>query len=249
MILDSSVTDNQSIRAFNKLPSIYLTRHKNFYDYSKFVFYGVNIKTTIICPVHGEFLQSPKEHRNYGCRLCGINQSSRLKTKTTKDFIQRSINTHGDKYDYSKTEYIDCNTRLLIICKEHGEFYQMPYHHIKGSGCQKCAEHSRIKKFIDKPTTLYYVRITIGSKVLYKIGITISSIRKRFRCEIKRGAIVETIHQINFDTGEFAFKLEQYILEKFYHKKYKGEQFLYRGFGDSELFIEDISNELTCFNN
>lgn len=41
--------------------------------------------------------------------------------KKTK-FIEKAKNKHGDKYDYSKVEYINSTTKVCIICKEHGEF-------------------------------------------------------------------------------------------------------------------------------
>jgi hypothetical protein len=41
------------------------------------------------------------------------------KKKTTEEFIQDAIKIHGDKYDYSKVEYINSKTKVIIICKEH----------------------------------------------------------------------------------------------------------------------------------
>lgn len=41
---------------------------------------------------------------------------------TTELFIQKAIQVHGNKYDYSKIEYINAKTKIIIICKEHGEF-------------------------------------------------------------------------------------------------------------------------------
>lgn len=58
---------------------------------------------------------------------------------TTEEFIARAKAVHGDKYDYSKVEYVDSKTKVCIICKEHGEFWQTPYSHLNGHGCSKCA--------------------------------------------------------------------------------------------------------------
>ena len=57
------------------------------------------------------------------------------------DFIEKAIQVHGDKYDYSKVEYINAQTKVCIICPEHGEFYQKPYNHLNGNGCPFCAKH------------------------------------------------------------------------------------------------------------
>lgn len=57
----------------------------------------------------------------------------------TKEFIEKAIKKHGDKYDYSKVEYINNHTKVCIICPEHGEFWQVPGSHLSGRGCPKCA--------------------------------------------------------------------------------------------------------------
>ena len=57
---------------------------------------------------------------------------------TTEEFIQKAKAVHGDKYDYSKVEYVNYRTRLLIICPKHGEFWQRPDIHLQGKGCTKC---------------------------------------------------------------------------------------------------------------
>lgn len=40
-------------------------------------------------------------------------------------FIEKAKKVHGDKYDYSKVNYIDNKTKICIICPEHGEFWQL----------------------------------------------------------------------------------------------------------------------------
>jgi len=58
----------------------------------------------------------------------------------TEQYIQKAKEIHGDLYDYSKTNYIDARTNLIIICKEHGEFTKRPHLHISDkSGCPICA--------------------------------------------------------------------------------------------------------------
>ena len=59
--------------------------------------------------------------------------------KNKEEFIEKARKIHGDKYDYSKVNYINSSTKVCIICPEHGEFWQRPYCHIKGQGCPKCA--------------------------------------------------------------------------------------------------------------
>ena len=59
--------------------------------------------------------------------------------KNKEEFIEKARKVHGDKYDYSKVNYINSTTKVCIICPEHGEFWQRPYCHIKGQGCPKCS--------------------------------------------------------------------------------------------------------------
>ena len=121
--------------------------HGDKYDYSKVKYKKAIEKVCIICPEHGEFWQTPSEHLSgYGCWKCGG-----TKKLTTEEFICKAKKIHGDKYDYSKVEYMNNKTKVCIICPEHGEFWQRPDMHLKGQGCQKC---SSIKNGIKKRKTL-----------------------------------------------------------------------------------------------
>lgn len=56
-------------------------------------------------------------------------------------FIEKAKLIHGDKYDYSKINYLNANTKVNIICKEHGEFLQTPAQHINMKhNCPKCSK-------------------------------------------------------------------------------------------------------------
>ena len=57
---------------------------------------------------------------------------------TTEEFIQKAINKHNNKYDYSLVEYEDAHKKVKIICKIHGKFEQLAYSHLSGQGCGKC---------------------------------------------------------------------------------------------------------------
>ena len=68
--------------------------------------------------------------------------SKNLQCKTSA-FINKSKNVHGDKYDYSRVEYLLSNTNVCIICTVHGEFYQTPSNHLSGKECIKCSYEKR----------------------------------------------------------------------------------------------------------
>jgi very-short-patch-repair endonuclease len=117
--------------------------HGDKYDYSKVEYINALTKITIICKKHGEFLQKPSKHINakQGCRICGNELNSERQISNTSEFIQKAIKIHGDKYDYSKVEYINSKTKVMIICKEHGEFLQQPNSHLsQEAGCLKCGK-------------------------------------------------------------------------------------------------------------
>lgn len=88
-------------------------------------------------------------------------------------FIERAKKVHGDKYDYSKVNYVNNKTKVCIICPRHGEFWQTPHNHLI-YGCNECANEVRrnnsrssvdefIAKAIDKHGNKYDY-----SKVIYK---------------------------------------------------------------------------------
>ena len=111
--------------------------HGNRYDYSKVNYIDTNTKVCIICPIHGEFWQTPHNHlRGRKCKKCYFD-SEKLNTIS---FIEKAKKVHGDKYDYSKVEYIDSKTKVCIICPKHGEFLQAPNKHLLGQGCPLCSE-------------------------------------------------------------------------------------------------------------
>lgn len=57
---------------------------------------------------------------------------------STEDCINRFMGVHGNTYDYSKVIYKNCDSKVIIGCKLHGDFLQSPYCHQNGQGCPKC---------------------------------------------------------------------------------------------------------------
>ena len=64
---------------------------------------------------------------------------------TTSQFIKKAIRVHGNKYDYSKTYYVNNRTEITIICAAHGRFYQLPRVHFSGHGCPRCGANTSRK--------------------------------------------------------------------------------------------------------
>jgi len=133
---------NHNLKTFDHFLKKSKEKHGNKYDYSKVDYVNIITKVTIICPKHGEFKQRPIGHYSYGCPTCG--GSTKL---TTEKFIMRSKIIHSDKYDYSKVDYINMNTKVKIICSIHGEFEQRPSDHIKNHGCINCANELAVSRY------------------------------------------------------------------------------------------------------
>ena len=68
------------------------------------------------------------------------------KKLTTQQFIEKAKTLHGNKYNYDKVEYKNNATKVIIICKEHGEFLQTPSCHLNSSGCLKCSIELKASK-------------------------------------------------------------------------------------------------------
>ena len=114
--------------------------HGDRYDYSKVTYVNNRTKVTIECHEHGVFEQLPYDHLigDGGCRKCCTNRHREMYALNTVEFIQKARTVHGDKYDYSKVEYVKVMQNVTIICPDHGEFEQIPNNHMMGAGCPKC---------------------------------------------------------------------------------------------------------------
>ena len=58
-------------------------------------------------------------------------------------FLSKVKSIHGDRYDYSQANYKNSTTKIFIICRKHGGFWQLPHAHLAGQGCPLCAKVSR----------------------------------------------------------------------------------------------------------
>ena len=64
---------------------------------------------------------------------------------TNETFIKKATEKYGNKYTYDKVNYINSQTKVCIICPEHGEFYVRPADYLRGYSCPKCSNIKRIK--------------------------------------------------------------------------------------------------------
>ena len=62
-----------------------------------------------------------------------------MKLKTQEEFIKKAKKLFNDKYDYSKVNFKEQYTQVLISCPRHGDYTQLPLQHLEGAGCVRCA--------------------------------------------------------------------------------------------------------------
>lgn len=76
---------------------------------------------------------------------------------TQEDFISESIKVHGDKYEYSLVDYKKSYEKVIIVCKEHGSFYQRASNHLRGRGCYNCKKSRKYDtdKFIELSNNIH----------------------------------------------------------------------------------------------
>lgn len=110
------------------------------------MFVNAHTKVTIGCPEHGEFDQTPNEHRRgQRCPDCSGRRSSKATVGGAR-FEAQAAAMHGGRYDYSAVKYVDQHTEVTILCRTHGPFAQRPTNHlvtVSPSGCPDCADQAR----------------------------------------------------------------------------------------------------------
>lgn len=167
-------------------------KHNGKYDYSLVEYVTSKGKVTIICKLHGAFLQAASGHLGgQGCPKCRNENNSASQRQSVESFIARARAFHGDKFDYSKVDYKTARVAVTIICSVHGEFQQPPAGHLT-QGCRKCADDdlpgaysikvlSHDPVLATRPAVLYYLLFEsdTGEK-FFKVGITLKSIKQRF---------------------------------------------------------------------
>lgn len=226
-------------------------KHGNQYSYENTQYINNITKVKIICPVHGEFEQTPKHHlRGEGCFQCGRDLTGKKKTKTTAEFIANARSVHGNKYDYSKTVYTGASNKVEIICPQHGSFYQKATHHISKVGCPHCASEitgwsrGNFRKACNGDLgVLYVIECHNDTELFFKIGITSKSVQLRFKDIRKMPYQYTELFTISGKSDDI------YDLEKKLHAKLKQSRYnpMIGFHGQTECFstIEPIKEFLT----
>lgn len=124
-------------------------KHGDKFDYSNVEFVAARSHVKIVCPIHGEFSQSMKEHviSKYGCRGCHeVARQTTYKTITHDTWLRRFKKHFGETYQYIMPEgRLRGMDDIGVICPEHGIFTSKPDYLKYGHGCPLCANRDRVK--------------------------------------------------------------------------------------------------------
>ena len=129
----------KKIRSIDELITEFNFIHNNKYKYDSTTYKNMHSKMKIICAIHGEFWQTPSNHKNnHGCMICAIEERAKNHKIKFNDFIKYSNKIHNNKYTYKKSSYTNASSKISIICPIHGEFSQLAINHYRGQGCPRC---------------------------------------------------------------------------------------------------------------
>jgi len=178
-----------------------IAKHGNLYDYSlNEKDYQHRNKLKIICKKHGIFIQSVGDHvSGCGCPECYIES----KQTTINDFLFQSITKHGKEYDYRKVfdDYVTVSSKVTIVCKKHGDFYQRAADHRNGVGCPWCKNNSKgeriIKNLLDR------MKIDFIPQKTFSDCVTARGFPYRFDFYIPKLNTIIEFDGIQHKTGKF----------------------------------------------
>lgn len=217
------------------------TKHKDKYDYSLVEYTGCNNLVSIICPIHGKFMQKPYIHVwGRGCPNCGIESSIKNRRNTTENYIKEASIKHKNFFSYEKLIYERAIENIIVTCPIHGDFSILANSHLNGTGCKQCYKDRNgfgrtefIKACHKGIGYIYLIECEIDTEKFHKIGITGKNIKDRFSSPSK----LPYKYKILWTREDKPFKI--YNLEKKLHKKYRKLKYkpTKKFKGDTECFI------------
>lgn len=110
-----------------------------FYDCNKVNYINSHTKVCLVHPEYGEFWITPTNFLNNKIKGKYRINPSNNKNKNFITFKQKADKLYDNLYDYDETTYINCKTKVKVICPIHGEFWVTPDKHLNcKQGCPYC---------------------------------------------------------------------------------------------------------------
>ena len=115
-------------------------RHGNHYIYDPDMYEMSSRPAWITCPEHGVFKMMAVNHlQGEGCYQCGIEKIRESKLFPWDKVLVKCRETHGDRYQYDSSTYVNADTPMKMHCDLHGFFWQSARsHYFGGRGCPEC---------------------------------------------------------------------------------------------------------------
>lgn len=161
-------------------------KHHDKYIYDEVNYINNKTKVKVLCPKegHGAFYQTPNDHLNgIGCPKCGHN------ILTQEEVIRRFKIAHPNgRYIYSKVEYVNTKTKVIITCPIHDDFKQTPANHLNGNICPICSNINNegvyhlskaLQGHYKFSGYLYKIKMFNNHESFVKIGVSINC-KERF---------------------------------------------------------------------
>ena len=181
-------TYEKLIEDFQKVHS----KNGQIYSYDKVIYKGMNKKVIIACPIHGDFEQTPANHKNgSGCMKCK-NENLKKPIHKTQDFINILKEIHCDsngdpKYNYDKYLYNGYYIKSTIVCPIHGDFEQTPLNS-KVSGCPKCKMNKK-EEFLINLFKDYNIEYSYNDRTLIK-PLEVDIVVPKFKFGVEHNGII-----------------------------------------------------------
>ena len=179
------------------------------YDFSKFEYKISRQKAIVVCRAHGDFLISPSSLlAGKGCAKCANGRIANLNASSTDEFLEKVKIRGLDKphYDFSKLDYKRNNQKVIIICKDHGEFLISPSNFLTGSGCARCTKNPH-----DRSRTTFVYIFTDDEDKRSKIGVSCNLESRILNLKRKTPFKFSLFETFEFDNFDEAFAVEQCV--------------------------------------
>ena len=220
-------------------------------------------KIDLVCTIHNHSFNLSVTARLNGqkCTKCAEENYSRIRTKTTEQYVTEARKIHGDSCDYTDTIYIKATENITVKCNKHNIYFSTnPDNHIRGGKCRKCLSENISKALKGKEGTcgytrtgyinqangrearVYLIKCFNENEEFYKIGKTFLELTTRFK-KSNLCYNYEEVHSIYGEAG-YVYDLEIELQKKYKDYKYKPKNYFagYTECFNMELPINKIIN-------
>lgn len=94
---------------------------------------------TVHCAEHGEFSILPLNlWQGSGCPRCARLEGGKKHRITQEDYLRRAEEVHGTTYDHGLIQFTRMHDRIVVVCRNHGQFSPTAVNYLAGRGCKVC---------------------------------------------------------------------------------------------------------------